>query len=67
MKNNKTNRTTEYKQFAFEFWDWASGRNQVSWNTAEQIVGLVMSELTREVTNRQLLSLCWAEYKRRNA
>lgn len=57
---------TTYKQFAFMFWDFTSGRNECSWNEAALIAGELMTE-KEYPTNRQLLSACWAEYKRRNA
>ena len=55
-----------YNQFRREFSYVIKGTAN-SWNEAYRMYQYVSTELTTEVTNKKLLSLCWAEYKRRNA
>ena len=55
-----------YNQFRREFSYVIKGTAN-SWNEAFRMYEYVSTQLTTEVTNKQLLALCWAEYKRRNA
>ena len=55
-----------YNQFRREFSYVIKGTAN-SWNEAQRMYDYIATEIHGYPTNKQLLALCWAEYKRRNA
>ena len=55
-----------YNQFRKEFSHVIKGTAS-SWNEAQRMYDYIATEIHGYPTNRQLLALCWAEYKRRTA